>query len=41
MASGWEYEGLVFKPQQLQANFDPGLPKKANKNIASLMVCHL
>jgi len=28
MASGWEYEGLGFKPRWLQATFDPGLPKK-------------
>jgi len=28
MGSGLESEGLEFKPRQLQAIFDPGLPKK-------------
>jgi len=28
MVSCWESEGPGFKPQQLQATFDPGLPKK-------------
>jgi len=30
MASGWETEGPEFKPQWLQATFDPRLPKKPN-----------
>jgi len=32
MASGWEFEGLGFKPWRLQATFDPRLPKKTKKN---------
>jgi len=28
MASGWESEGPGFEPGQLQATFDPRLPKK-------------
>jgi len=32
MASGWESEGQVFEPQRFQAIYDPGLPKKYNKN---------
>jgi len=42
MASGWESEALGFTPQQLeegQTTFDPGLLKKSNKNIPSLIVC--
>jgi len=38
MASGWESDGLGFEPWRLQATFDPGLPKKSNKNIPSLIV---
>jgi len=38
MASGWESDGLGFEPWRLQATFDPGLPKKSNKNILSLIV---
>jgi len=28
MASGWESEGLRFKPWRLQATFDPQIAKK-------------
>jgi len=31
IASGWESDGPGFKPLQLQATFDPGLPKKVTK----------
>jgi len=34
MASGWESEGMGFKPQHLQTTFDPWLPI-ATKNISS------
>jgi len=33
MASGWEPEWPGLKPQQLQATFDPGLPKKIQQKI--------
>jgi len=38
MASDWESEGQGFKPQQLQAIFDPGLPIKTSK-IFPATVC--
>jgi len=39
MASGWESEGLGLKHWQIQATFDPGLPKKIQQKIFPTLHC--
>jgi len=41
MASGWESGHLGFEPprRQLQAAFDPGLPKKITSDSQPKTVC--
>jgi len=34
MASGWESEGMEFKPRRLQATFDPSLPKEIQQKYS-------
>jgi len=39
MGSGWKSEGPGFKPRQLQATFDLGLPKKIKSDYPSQQQC--